>query len=75
MFRGWNDQSTSLERTISIEGPSTFIAQFDKEHYVNIRSKPVSSMIGLLNIEGSGWHKENSLIQLDTNEILVVIED
>ena len=75
VFRGWNDQSTSLERTISIEGPSTFIAQFDKEHYVNIRSKPVSSMIGLLDIEGSGWHKENSLIRLDTNEILVVIED
>ena len=75
VFKGWNDQATSFERTIIIEGPSTFIAEFDKEHYINIRSKPVGSMIGLLDIEGSGWHKENSVIELDTNEILVVIED
>ena len=51
------------------------IAEFDKQHYINIRSTPLGSMIGLLDIEGSGWHKENTLIELNTDEILVVIED
>tara|TARA_Y100000590_G_scaffold103424_1_gene117532 strand:+ start:14318 stop:18751 length:4434 start_codon:yes stop_codon:yes gene_type:complete len=74
VFRSWNDQSENIERTITIEGPSAFIAQFDKEHYINIRSKPVSSMIGLLDIKGSGWHKANSLVEIETNEVLMVTE-
>ena len=75
VFTGWNDQTNTLEKTIEINAPLTVIAEFDKQHYINIRSTPLGSMIGLLDIEGSGWHKENTLIELNTDEILVVIED
>ena len=29
----------------------------------------------MLDIEGSGWHKENALIELNTDDILVITED
>lgn len=76
VFKEWQeDKTTSLEQEVIIDGPKLFFAEFEKEFSINIRTRPIGSMAGMVNIQGSGWHKEGSTAILTTDEILIEREN
>jgi hypothetical protein len=65
LFEKWNDGSTEISRTISLDSDKSFAASTIK--YFKVETGTIPS--GIAEINGAGWYENNSSISLKAEDI------
>ncbi|MGC9384976.1 MAG: InlB B-repeat-containing protein, partial [Kosmotogaceae bacterium] len=65
LFEKWNDGSTEISRTISLDSDKTFTASTKKYFKVETGTIP----LGIAEIIGAGWYENNSSISVKAEDI------